>query len=499
MPAEISQSKTICILAIVAGCFAVLWPSLFYPMLKGSFAPHTQTGCCNVVSNTDENIVKIVMEICDHVIETTNKKTKLEKCRLEILNTCAINITDIISGDKVNDISYNKHVINEIRSLNGSLCLKYHYGVSLTSLGVMHRLKNKDNPLMNNIPQERTPVHLRASMHPALMEKGRAIPQPHIGSRQATPGSFKQPIPGYRPPMGGMGGTGQKTRGGAMNILMPMYTIGIVLFFVYTMMKLLSKKDNVEEKNTNGAFSSRYDCSGIDSSSKLQSLIPPTQLGCIEKDTIVNAFSSLLEDVNREILSSINENEKVPTIFEDEEFKNDETDEKKFQENTISNHSDNDIDDNTNTKIFTQLEESASIESSKPKETCNTGEEETTDLEISNKKVIQVVNMETSESVGGGHCWTQIEKEKISSKDKMVSSSPIEKPISLIIPGTIPKNSQVLISDGPHNTSSETEDHEAIISSKVTLSLIPDDRVEEYLTSDEAEGDNIISTQSDTK
>jgi len=44
MPTEISQSKTICILAIVVGCFAVLWPSLFYPMLKGSFAPQTHTG-----------------------------------------------------------------------------------------------------------------------------------------------------------------------------------------------------------------------------------------------------------------------------------------------------------------------------------------------------------------------------------------------------------------------------------------------------------------------
>lgn len=33
---------------------------------------------------------------------------------------------------------------------------------------------------------------------------------------------------------------------------------------------------------------------------------------------VVNAFSSLLEDVNREILSSINENENVPTIIEDE-------------------------------------------------------------------------------------------------------------------------------------------------------------------------------------
>lgn len=44
MVTEISQSKTICILAIVAGCFAILWPSLFYPMLKGSFAPHSHTG-----------------------------------------------------------------------------------------------------------------------------------------------------------------------------------------------------------------------------------------------------------------------------------------------------------------------------------------------------------------------------------------------------------------------------------------------------------------------
>jgi len=49
----------------------------------------------------------------------------------------------------------------------------------------------------DSIPQERTPVHLRASkssMHPALMEKGRAIPQPHIGPRQhgsPTPHSFK--------------------------------------------------------------------------------------------------------------------------------------------------------------------------------------------------------------------------------------------------------------------------------------------------------------------
>lgn len=42
--------------------------------------------------------------------------------------------------------------------------------------------------------------------------------------------------------MGGMGGGSNKIAGGdgggAMNILMPMYTVGILLFFVYTMMKV---------------------------------------------------------------------------------------------------------------------------------------------------------------------------------------------------------------------------------------------------------------------
>lgn len=151
---------------------------------------------------------------------------------------------------------------------------------------------------------------------------------------------------------------------------------------------------------------------------------------------------------------------------------NDETKEDKCQENSILNHNYNDINDDINKKMPTQLEESEIIKSSKTSEICKTGEKKTTDSEISSKKIIQVVNMEVSESVGGGHCWTPIEKEK-TIQDKMASMSPIEEPISLIIPGIIPKNSQVLISDGPHNTSLETNDHEAVISSKVTLSLIP--------------------------
>lgn len=103
-----------------------------------------EIGCCDVLSSTEVNIIKVVMDICDRVVETSDKATKLKKCRQEIFNTCAINITDLFSENKVIDISYNKHVIDEIKSLNGSLCLKYHYGVSLTSLGVTHRLKDND-------------------------------------------------------------------------------------------------------------------------------------------------------------------------------------------------------------------------------------------------------------------------------------------------------------------------------------------------------------------
>lgn len=125
------------------------------------------------------------------------------------------------------------------------------------------------------------------------------------------------------------------------------------------------------------------------------------------------------------------------------------------------------LTDDDNTNISSQPIESESIDSSIVSESC---EDEITNSENCGKKIIQVVNMETSESVGGGHCWTPTEKEKTQSKDKM---TPIEEPISLLIPGMIPKNSQVLISDGPHNIPSETEDHEAVISSKVTLSLIP--------------------------
>ncbi|VEN39720.1 unnamed protein product, partial [Callosobruchus maculatus] len=42
MANELSPRKTMFILVIVVGCFAVLWPKVFYPMLVGSLNHHVK-------------------------------------------------------------------------------------------------------------------------------------------------------------------------------------------------------------------------------------------------------------------------------------------------------------------------------------------------------------------------------------------------------------------------------------------------------------------------
>ncbi|XP_050526033.1 uncharacterized protein LOC126896907 isoform X2 [Daktulosphaira vitifoliae] len=496
MASEISQGKTICVLAVVAGCFAVLWPSLFYPMLKGSFGPQHQTGCCDVVSSSDMNLVKIITDICDQSIGKVDKKRYWEMCRREIYNTCAINVTDLVSGNQVGVIdSSNKHVVDKIRSLNGSLCLKYHYGVSLTSLGVEHRLKEY-NPKISNIPQERIPVHLKATkgtMHPALLEKGRAIPQPHIGPRHSgppTPHSFKPTVQGSKPPMPGMGGANNRLGGGegsTMNILMPMYTIGIILFFVYTMMKLLTKKNEDENYPYEKQYLPRkYSLNDDDNNDSKQQLTQNghPKLGFVEKDTSeieIDALRRKLEETEAAMERIVKQMILASECNRMEGTKEHETCPKEAE--CVDSKSINDISEVT---CSTDL----SITNKSDKNLCNDVEEGDMSprSEVLGKKVIQVVNMETSEGVEGGHYWTPKEQDiKKFEIDKTTSE-----PISLFIPGPIPKHSQLLVSDGPHNTPGETENYESVVSSKVTLSLIPDDREnsEESIDENEAEEDD---------
>lgn len=89
------------------------------------------------------------------------------------------------------------------------------------------------------IRQERqTPPHA-GSYHPALRERGRAIPSSHIVPKiQDRPDHIKPMT--MRPPMGGGGHVVGAPKGnGSLGLLMPLYTIGIIIFFLYTISKVL--------------------------------------------------------------------------------------------------------------------------------------------------------------------------------------------------------------------------------------------------------------------
>ncbi|XP_017838849.1 uncharacterized protein LOC108597046 isoform X15 [Drosophila busckii] len=103
--------------------------------------------------------------------------------------------------------------------------------------------------------QER-PAHLHPeSIYQAMRERGRAIPAtptvPIVEQRKSSPSNPPPrivdgrpgPIPGMRPPMGAGALHQPQQRGGSsMGFLMPLYTIGIVVFFGYTLMKIVFKK-----------------------------------------------------------------------------------------------------------------------------------------------------------------------------------------------------------------------------------------------------------------
>ncbi|XP_058466415.1 uncharacterized protein LOC131439437 [Malaya genurostris] len=177
--------KTLIIMVTVVGCIAILWPKVFYPMMTGPgqtkpvIKDHRGPGCCDVVLDQET--------FANTSINVPNQHSLFRKR---------------IVGPVAEDIS---------------------------------------------IRQERPP-HLRPeTIHPAMRERGRAIPQ--VGSihsdRPSSPPRIVEgrpgPIPGMRPPMGA--GSHQPTKSAnSMGFIMPLYTIGIVSFFIYTILKLVFKK-----------------------------------------------------------------------------------------------------------------------------------------------------------------------------------------------------------------------------------------------------------------
>ncbi|XP_049308189.1 uncharacterized protein LOC105230636 isoform X4 [Bactrocera dorsalis] len=194
----LSPKKTAVIIVTVVGCIAILWPKVFYPMMFGSNVPAKSGnlkdqlgpgGCCDVVIDRDKFLNETPTEI----------------------------------GPQL----YRKQLNLYTGEMNS-------------------------NP---GLRQER-PAHLHPeSIYQAMRERGRAIPAttPTVpilerkGSASNPPPRVVDgrpgPIPGMRPPMGaGSMHQPQARAGNSMGFIMPLYTIGIIVFFGYTIMKIVFKR-----------------------------------------------------------------------------------------------------------------------------------------------------------------------------------------------------------------------------------------------------------------
>lgn len=161
---DIGPKKTMFILVVVIGCFSVLWPKVFYPMLVGNANQQMKPssidkttgkifshklypsisvcsswfvnffticsillGCCDVISDSDVNTIKILVELCNSIVQRPAigapvplTKELISQCRKEVLATCAIDI-EIVLQEQVRLGKSVKQVLNEVRSLNGSI------------------------------------------------------------------------------------------------------------------------------------------------------------------------------------------------------------------------------------------------------------------------------------------------------------------------------------------------------------------------------------------
>ncbi|XP_077275390.1 RIC3 acetylcholine receptor chaperone isoform X2 [Temnothorax americanus] len=261
---DFGPRKTFFVLAIVFGCFTVLWPKILHPMFIGFVTPHHSASdssvCCEMIFESDVTAVDIMQEMCQNILRhhpidpRVRDALKLSKltpqtaslCREEVLARCGIDLSSFLAERESLGKTY-KQVLEEIRSFNSSLCLKMNFGVPLSQLGIPHLIRYHILMPHSTIPQERrTPPHA-GGMHPALRERGRAIPTSHIVPKVTDRQKSNHVVPKMRPPLGSAGHGVQAPKGSVtMGIVMPLYTIGIVLFFLYTIVKVLKKNSDSE-------------------------------------------------------------------------------------------------------------------------------------------------------------------------------------------------------------------------------------------------------------
>ncbi|VVD05115.1 unnamed protein product, partial [Leptidea sinapis] len=168
--------KTMLVLVIVVGCFAVLWPRILSPLLVG----HTQeqlkpnkfdreAGCCEVIFQTEVAVLELVNEVCNSALG--NSKMTATECRNMVNQSCGVDIAAFLRKDE-NVGKTTKMLVEALKNTNSS-CLRNQFGVPIYSMSPHSPINSW--MLQDSLKQER-PSTRGVGPHPALRERGRAIP-----------------------------------------------------------------------------------------------------------------------------------------------------------------------------------------------------------------------------------------------------------------------------------------------------------------------------------
>ncbi|XP_030573233.1 uncharacterized protein LOC115771566 isoform X7 [Drosophila novamexicana] len=425
---ESMSPKKMGIIAIVTvvGCIAILWPKVFHPMMFGgappkpSFKDQPQRGapggCCDVVLDREQ----------------------------------------FMNASKPGLEPFGPHLYRkQINLYTGEISLR----------------------------QER-PAHLHPeSIYQAMRERGRAIPATPtvpIVERKSSPSNPPPrivdgrpgPIPGMRPPMGaGAFHQPQQRAGSSMGFLMPLYTIGIVVFFGYTIMKIVFKKQvpNAPYGPVPADPSFRQEVFGQQNHSQVEDL-GGTKLVVTAIQGLIDAADEQLNgrDVHGARSETETESESDLNKHHDD---NEKTNLTTVENQNISNgHTTNDQEQNKTQGI---------------KDATNTTQQQQQQRkrrDISAEREMTVLGMEVTASCEGGQRWTGRPPTPVfranSEHSKLEENLP--EPQSIYLEGALAHDSQILVADSQtkreevydSELNGSSEEPAVILSSKMTLSLI---------------------------
>ncbi|XP_017073153.2 uncharacterized protein LOC108109216 isoform X2 [Drosophila eugracilis] len=450
-----TPKKTALIIVTVIGCVAILWPKVFHPMMFGGVPPPKQNfkdqraapgGCCDVVLDREQFM-------------NVSKKEVVEP--------------------------FGPHLYRkQINVYTGEISLR----------------------------QER-PAHLHPeSIYQAMRERGRAIPATPtvpILERKSSPSNPPPrivdgrpgPIPGMRPPMGAGAMHQPQQRGSSMGFLMPLYTIGIVIFFGYTLMKIMFKKqvpnDPYGPAPSNPAF--RQEVFGQQNHSQVEDL-GGSKLGAVAgvkppatKDTEKELYNASLSatEVASSLSTSLKNHQQLKEaeqLMEIEKLRQKlESTERAMAQLVAEMNTDQyEAKKNDNEKTREQVDKQnlsnghANKDQNPEQETAVKGGRKRRDL--SAERELTVLGMELTASCEGGHKWSGRPPTPVfrapSEHSKLEENLP--EPQSIYLEGALAHESQILVADSQikreevydSELNGSAEEPAIILSSRMTLSLI---------------------------